>query len=326
MRCLRGNRRCSKATLGILRLNCMQKWLEDKVQDWLGYYFAGPKVLKSFCFGVTLLFLSLICAACQRSGTKVEPDLTKFSGLAENGVRIGIVDPDLGPAGRYAFAVLEKLKSFDTVLATAMIDNVITHESHVRALLDKIMRREIDAGFIYRSDALMVADRLNVVEIPTSFSVSPEYSLARIKGSLYPEVALNFINWLIALAQRDTWVEFGFKVPPIQVKSTDVGSVNTLIVPDSSAKLTIFAAAVFYDVLKELSCKYTDLNGVEIVCEFAGSGKLYQKIEHGAQGRYGADIFLSAAPCYVAELECLGLADCRQTFMRNDLVVGVSKP
>jgi hypothetical protein len=77
---------------------------------------------------------------------------------------------------------------------------------------------------------------------------------------------------------------------------------------------------------RQLAQEYKSLKQIEVVCEFAGSGKLYQKIEQGAQGLYGADVFLSASPAYIAKLEHLGLADNPQIFMRNDLVVGVVKP
>jgi molybdenum ABC transporter molybdate-binding protein len=288
----------------------------------------GERALrKSLCGVVGLLFFTVFISACQKSESQAVSPLTRFEDLAGNGVRIGIVDPDLGPAGRYAVAVLEKLKLSDAVAAAAINANIVTYESQVRALLDKIVRHEVDAGFIYRSDAKAAADRLHVIEIPASFSVSPEYALARIKGSLYPEKALNFIVWLMAPAQREIWVRYGFK-PPLPVAATKVDSPPSVAsaTPGSPIKLTVFAAAVFYDVVRELAQEYKSLEQIEVVCEFAGSGKLYQKIEQGAQGRYGADIFLSAAPRYVVELEKSGLADHRQIFMRSDLVVGVVKP
>lgn len=39
------NRRHSKSTLRILRLSCIQRWPEDKMQDWPCYFFTGPKLL-----------------------------------------------------------------------------------------------------------------------------------------------------------------------------------------------------------------------------------------------------------------------------------------
>ncbi len=282
--------------------------------------------MRKYLFGVVLLFCGVLFPACQQSKAVVTSDLKQFSDLAGDGVRIGIVDPDLGPAGRYALDVIKKVKAVDDVTGAAIKANIVTHESQVRALLEKLKRREIDAGFIYRSDYLTAAPSLNVIEIPSIFAVSPEYALARIESTAYPEQTLNFINWLTAPARRETWLKYGFKPIRVSVPAADDSAVSDPAAVTAPVKLTVFAAAVFYDVLKDLARQYTYLSGVDVVCEFAGSGKLYQKIAQGAQGCYGADIFLSADPRYVVELEASGIADNRRIFMRNDLVVGVVKP
>ncbi len=282
--------------------------------------------MRDFLVGAGLLLLVLFCCACQEPVSAHNPALVKFDDLTSKGVRIGIVDPDLGPAGRYALDVIAKLKLSDTASAAAITDNIITHEAHVRALLNKLLQREIDAGFFYRSDALAAAKKITIIEIPSAFTVSPEYSLARIKGTSFPAAALDFIGWLKEADQSHTWLKYGFKPLPEVASSFASISAESLSSEKSAAKLTVFAAAVFYDVLRDLAKIYQDRKGVEIVCEFAGSGKLFQKIEQGAQGPYGADIFLSASPAYIAKLEQLGLADNPQIFMRNDLVVGIAKP
>jgi len=38
---IKQNRKRSRATLRILRLNRIQRWLEDKMQDWPCYFFTG---------------------------------------------------------------------------------------------------------------------------------------------------------------------------------------------------------------------------------------------------------------------------------------------
>ncbi len=281
--------------------------------------------MRDFLVGAGLLLLVLFCCACQGPVSVHKPALVKFNDLTAKGVRVGIVDPDLGPAGRYALDVIAKLRSSDMVAAAAITGNIVTHEAHVRALLNKLLQREIDAGFFYRSDALAAVGKIAIIEIPSAFAVSPEYSLARIKGTAFPEAALDFMGWLKEAGQRNIWLEYGFKPPPPAVAAADT-SAKSLSFVNSEVKLTIFAAAVFYDVLSDLAKIYQDRQGVKIVCEFAGSGKLYQKIEQGAQGSYGADIFLSASPAYIAKLEQLGLAENSQIFMRNDLVVGIGKP
>lgn len=267
----------------------------------------------------------ILGCACQEPVSGHNPALLKFSDLAASEVRIGIVDPDLGPAGRYALEVIDKLKSADAVAAAAMTGNIVTYEAHVRALLNKLIRREIDAGFLYRSDALAAVGKIEIIKIPEAFTVSPEYSLARIKGTVFPDTALNFINWLSSAQAHRLWLKYGFKPPLAGAKAALNAEALSASCPNfsSAAKLTIFAAAVFYDVLSDLAKIYQDQTGVKIFCEFAGSGKLYQKIEQGAQGSFGADIFLSASPAYIDKLAALGLADKTQIFMYNDLVVGI---
>ncbi|MEA1921368.1 MAG: substrate-binding domain-containing protein [Pseudomonadota bacterium] len=278
-----------------------------------------------------LFLLAWGSVACQPQGSAAGFKLKKFSDLAGTGVRVGIVDPDLGPAGRYARQVLVKMRPAEAATAAAIEKNIVTYESHVRALLDKVLRHEIDAGFVYRSDILKVKDKVTVVEIPVPFAVVPEYALARMQGAKAPVAALDFINWLLAPERSDIWREYGFRpLSPVSV----ITAVSKTTTSDASAaaghqalpkaSLTVFAAAVFYDVLPQLVKAYQEESGIVVELEFAGSGKLYQKLVQGAVGDCGADIFLSAAPSYVAELECRGLADSARTFMGNDLVIAVS--
>ncbi len=281
--------------------------------------------MRNFRIGAGLFLLLVLGCACQAPPSKFKRPLEKFSDLAVKGVRIGIVDPDLGPAGRYALEVIARLQVADAPAAAKITGNIVTHEAHVRALLYKLLQREIDAGFFYRSDALAAADKIKIIEIPQAYAVFPEYSLARIKGTAYPAIALDFIAWLRAAEQCKYWLACGFKPLPAVIGSENFTSAKSLAPSANESRLTIFAAAVFYDVLNVLAQTYREQKGVRINCEFAGSGKLYQRIEQGAQGKYGADIFLSAAPVYITRLEARGLADSAQKFMRNDLVVGVSR-
>jgi len=280
-------------------------------------------------FPLILLLLIFSVGACQNQPPEVALKLKKIADLAGAGVRVGIVDPEMGPAGLYAQQVLVRMQQHEAATAAAIEKNIITYESHVRALLDKVLRREVDAGFVYRSDTLKFKDKIAVVEIPTVFSVSPEYAYARLQGTLSPLLALDFINWLLAPEQKGVWQAYGFRPLPDSVPlanragSTTISSDNQNV--STQKFLTIFAAAVFYDVLLYLVQEYRKASGIEVECEFAGSGKLYQKIVQGAVGVCGADIFLSANPSYVNELKRQGLADNTRIFMENDLVVAVFK-
>ena len=278
-------------------------------------------------FSVILIVLICSTVACQKPAPEVALKIRKIADLAGAGVRVGIVDPEMGPAGQYAQQVIAKMQLHEAVTATAIEKNIITYESHVRALLNKVLRHEVDAGFVYRSDTLKFKDKIAVVEIPTAFSVSPEYAYARLKDSASPLLALDFINWFLAPERNGVWQAYGFR--PLSSSSPPVppaGSTPTSKTDHSAQKsLTVFAAAVFYDVLPQLVQLYQKESGNQVECEFAGSGKLYQKIVQGAVGVCGADIFLSANPSYVTELKRQRLADNSRIFMGNDLVIAVFK-
>ncbi len=269
-----------------------------------------------------LLLLAL--AACDRPASRTgRLHLTKFSDLAAPGVRIGIVDPDLGPAGRYAREILDRYRKLDPVAAAAIEKNIVTSESHVRALVDKLLQREIDAGFVYHSDILKKSDRLAMIPVPAGCAVLPEYALARLRETRQPAAAGAFIGWLKSSAAAPTWREYGFR--PRKMTQTPAEKVPGAGQFPAGTRLTVFAAAVFYDVLPVLAGRFRKATGVKVDCEFAGSGRLYRKLLLGAVGECGADIFLSAAPRYVNDLVARGRADRARVFIGNELVVAVSR-
>ncbi len=279
---------------------------------------------------VPAVFLLLIrfglSAACEQHAAKNPgPGLEKFSDLAGKGVRIGIVDPDLGPAGRYARQALARWARVDPENAAAIEKNIVTYESHVRALLDKLLQRELDAGFVYRSDTRQKEARLKVIALPDACRVVPQYALARLKETRVPVLAADFIAWLVCPEALPVWREYGFTPRPAGLLAAGEQEPPAGRRPPAGSRLTVFAAAVFYDVLPVLARQYRAATGVEVVCEFAGSGRLYRKLVEGAVGECGADLFLSAAPRYVDELAARGRADRVRVFMGNELVVAVCR-
>ncbi len=269
-----------------------------------------------------LLLLAVSAGGCfdkERSGPL--PRIGTFRDLSRPGLRIGIVDPELGPAGRYARRVLEKYARREPQRAAELEKNIVSYESHVRALLDKILCRELDAGFIYRSDALKVADRIEIIAIPRACAVTPEHAMARLREAAAPRAAAAFMAWLLRPESESFWRDYGFK--PLGQAG---GRLPVVVHPEGKERpLRVFAAAVFYDVLPLLVRDFRMRTGIDVECEFAGSGKLYHKILQGAVGGCGADLFLSAAPCYVEALQVRGRIDHPLVFMGNELVVAVGR-
>ena len=68
--------------------------------------------------------------------------------------KIAIGNPDSVPAGRYAKDSLNSVKLWEKLQPKYILAN------SVRQALDYVSRGEVDAGFVYRTDALKAGDNL----------------------------------------------------------------------------------------------------------------------------------------------------------------------
>ncbi len=102
--------------------------------------------------------------------------------------KIAIGNPKTVPAGRYAQAFLENVGIYE------MLKPKLIFGENVRQVLDYVERGEVDAGFVYFSDAL----NNNLSVSPTNASLYPQivYPIAVVKGSRQPEVSRQFIEYI----------------------------------------------------------------------------------------------------------------------------------
>ena len=107
--------------------------------------------------------------------------------------RIAIGQPRGVPAGRYAVSALEAAG-----LWTALEPKAI-YAQNVRQALDYVARGEVDAGFVYASDAQLLADRVRVA-FTLATTVPVRYPAAVIASSRHPEVARRFVEHLAPAA------------------------------------------------------------------------------------------------------------------------------
>ena len=120
--------------------------------------------------------------------------------------RIAIGNPDSVPAGRYTKGALEKQGLWDALTPKYVM------AISVKQALEYVQRGEVEAGFVYASDAVAAKDRVRVVaEIPT---VTPiVYPMAVVAGSAHQKEALAFIRFLREKEAREVLVKYGFKQP-----------------------------------------------------------------------------------------------------------------
>jgi molybdate transport system substrate-binding protein len=83
---------------------------------------------------------------------------------------------------------------------------------NVRQVLDYVSRGEVDAGFVYVTDAALMKDRVKVaLEVPTREPIV--YPIAVVKGGGNEKGARQFIDYVKSDSGRQVLTKFGFANP-----------------------------------------------------------------------------------------------------------------
>jgi molybdate transport system substrate-binding protein len=134
----------------------------------------------------------------------VPQKLADLDGVAFRKVSTGT--PSSVPVGRYTMAAVQ-----DAGLTAALEPKWIYGES-VRQVLNYVARGEVDAGFVYRTDALIEKDRTRIaLTVPTTTPVS--YPIAQIATSRNAALGKEFVAFVRSDAGQRILDGFGFSKP-----------------------------------------------------------------------------------------------------------------
>jgi molybdate transport system substrate-binding protein len=137
-------------------------------------------------------------------------DLAKPQDLAESRVgRIVIGNPKTVPVGQYAEESLRALGLWDRLQPKLVL------AENVRQALDYVARGEVDAGFVYTTDAAVRADRVKEAFRPGEDTYRPVlYPVAVVAGAKQPALARAFIELLGSAEGQGVLARRGFQPPP----------------------------------------------------------------------------------------------------------------
>ena len=119
--------------------------------------------------------------------------------LAQPGHKI-IVGAEAVPIGRYTRQFLAKAAEDERLGAgfrSGFEANIVSEEQSVRVVLSKVQVGEADAGVVYASDLVGVAD-VRSVEIPAHLNISATYPVGLVQGGPQPEQAAAFVAFLFS--------------------------------------------------------------------------------------------------------------------------------
>lgn len=120
--------------------------------------------------------------------------------------RVAIGAPAGVPAGRYAKGALEKAQLWSAVEPKAV------YAQNVRQALDYVARGEVEAGFVYATDAAVQKDKVKVAfTVPTDAAIA--YPVAALAQAPNADAARRFAAFVASPEAQATLARHGFARP-----------------------------------------------------------------------------------------------------------------
>lgn len=136
---------------------------------------------------------------------KDEKNVNKIKDLTQTNIsRIAMGEPNSVPVGRYAEEVITYYKILDK------IQPKIIYVKNVRQVLSYVETGNVNAGFVYLSDA-KTSREIRLVEVFPKNSHTPiVYPIAVLRDSKNPKIAKEFSQFLLNHSAKKVFNKYGF--------------------------------------------------------------------------------------------------------------------
>ena len=143
--------------------------------------------------------------------------LHTLADLANPGVMIAIGDAAV-PIGTYTRTVLTNLSAlYGAAYKTSVLANVVSTEVNVTAVSALVQLGEVDAGFVYQSDASSAGTRVMRIAIPATYQSNPlpTYPIALTKSCKTPIISQRFVDFVLSAAGQKIMKAYSFLPKPV---------------------------------------------------------------------------------------------------------------
>jgi molybdate transport system substrate-binding protein len=120
--------------------------------------------------------------------------------------RLAVADPQRVPAGTYAMRYLERLRLWEGIAPKTI------PTENVRATLAAVESGNVDAGIVYRTDAMISRHVRIAATLDGPLAPAISYPAAVLRDSAWPAAATQFVNYLTSPAARAIFARYGFSV------------------------------------------------------------------------------------------------------------------
>jgi molybdate transport system substrate-binding protein len=124
--------------------------------------------------------------------------------LTKSGVTIDVAASGV-PVGTYTLQILKNMN-----LTAAVLKNVVSQESDVRDVLAKVALGEVDAGFVYSTDAKTVPGKVTVIKVPAWAQPKVQYGICVVSRSTDKPDARAFVKRVLSKAGQRKLIRHGF--------------------------------------------------------------------------------------------------------------------
>ena len=152
-----------------------------------------------------LLRNTLVIVVSNENGAAI----TTPADLAKPSVgRLALAEPQTVPAGIYSKEYLQKAGLWEKVSAK------IVPTENVRACLSAVESGNVDAGIVYKTDALISKKVKIAFEISSAEGPKISYPIAVIKNAKHEDAARKFVTYLASSEARTVFEKYGFLPAP----------------------------------------------------------------------------------------------------------------
>ncbi|WP_435236999.1 molybdate ABC transporter substrate-binding protein [Psychromonas sp. PT13] len=128
-----------------------------------------------------------------------------FSDLSKQGIKVGVGDPKSMALGRTAEHILK-----NSPLESAIRNNIVVQAATVKQLTLYVLKGNIDAAIIGRSDVMQNQGKLKMIAIPPAWYKPEIIAVGVLSTTKLPDLANRFASLLSSQEGIDIFIKLGF--------------------------------------------------------------------------------------------------------------------
>jgi molybdate transport system substrate-binding protein len=130
--------------------------------------------------------------------------ISNIYNLTRHGVKVDVAASGV-PVGTYTQQILKNMN-----VAAAVNANVVTRDPDVRTILAHVVLGEVDAGFVYATDAKTVPGKVKVIKVPAWAQPKVQYGICIVSASSNKPAAHAFISLVLSKRGQALLLKYGF--------------------------------------------------------------------------------------------------------------------